>query len=264
MAWAIEHGDAVLWDRGFCNACALTIESGSPVEGLAELREIVLRTTDLENGFLASYNAARAYDLRGDQNRALFYVNIAKDRCGRLGRREWMAWAHNQAGNLHLTKSEIEEACVEYRTALALMPHDSALQRAQVLDNLGYCRLIQGRRTEGFGLIFGGLRTLRRLGLEREQAPLHLSLCYGYLEVPRLQRALSHGLRALDIAERHGQVESLKNAYYLVGETYSQLGDEAAALACFRELQTRYFPQTPHIPELLLAVDVRPLLNLKA
>lgn len=264
MAWAIEHGDHDLWDRAFCNRCGVDIENGSHVEGLGELREIVLRSSNLENAFLASYNAARAYDLRGDHDRALFYVNIAKNRCGRLARHDWLAWAHNQAGNLYLTKSRIEDACIEYQTALALMPATSRLAKAQVLDNFGYCRMLQGRAREGFGSVFEGLRELRRLGLHREQAPLHLSLCYGYLELDRLPRALSHGLRGLELAEHHGDIESEKNGYYLVGETYNQLGQDADAYDCFRALQQQHFPSTPHIPELLMAVDTRSLVNLKA
>lgn len=264
MAWGIERGDHDLWDRAFCNRCGVDIEDGRHVEGLAELREIVLRSTSLENAFLASYNAARAYDLRGDHDRALFYVNIAKDRCGRLARHDWLAWAHNQAGNLYLTKSRIEDACIEYQTALALLPAESRCAKAQILDNLGYCRMLQGRAREGFGPVFAGLKELRRLGLKREQAPLHLSLCYGYLEIDRLQRALFHGLRGLELAEQHGDIESEKNGHYLVGETYNQLGQDADAYDCFRALQQRHFPSTPHIPELLMAVDTRSLVNLKA
>lgn len=264
MAWSIEHGDNDVWDRAFCNRCAIDIEDGQFEDGLPELREIVLRTRNLENGFLAAYNAARAYDLRGDQDRALFYINLAKDRCGRIARHDWLAWSHNQAGNLFLTKSRIEDACVEYQTALALLPAELEASRAQVLDNLGYCRMLQGRAREGFGLVFTGLRHLRRLNLVREQIPLHLSLCYGYLEIDRPERALAHGLRGLNSAEEHGAVESLKNAHYLVGETYTQLGREFDAYRCFKSLQKRYFPSTPHIPELLMAIDTRSLVNLKA
>lgn len=264
MNWAIQQGDSHLWDRAFCNRCAIDIENGEQPRALSELREIVLRTDNLENGFLASYNAARAYDLRGDHDRALFYVNIAKDRCGRLARHDWLAWSHNQAGNLYLTKSRIEDACLEYQTALALLPADARAARAQILDNLGYCRMLQGRAPEGFGFVFEGLRALRSLDLEREQAPLHLSLCYGYLEIERLDRALQHGRRGLEIAEHHGDVESIKNAHYLVGKTYNQLGHVGDAYDCFSALQRRYFPETPHIPQLLMAVDTRSLVNLKA
>ncbi len=264
MSWAIERGDNDLWDRAFCNRCGIDIENGRHIEGLAELREIVLRSRNLENGFLASYNAARAYDLRGDQDRALFYLNIAKDRCGRLARHDWLAWAHNQAGNLYLTKSKIEDACLEYQTAQALLPTEARAQKAQVRDNLGYCRMLQGRTAEGFSLVYKGLRELRRLKLVREQIPLHLSLCFGYLEVDRPARALQHGLRGLELAEAHTDVESIKNAHYLVGETYNQLGQDLEAFNTFQALQERYFPDTPHIPQLLMAIDTRSLVNLKA
>lgn len=265
MSWAIQHGDSDLWDRAFCNRYAVDLEDGArDREGLSNLREIVLRTGDDENAFLAAYNAARAYDLRGDQDRALFYVNVAKDRCGRLCRHDWLAWSHNLAGNLYLSKSRIEDACIEYQTALALLPGGPHLARAQVLDNLGYCRMLQNRTREGFASVFSGLRMLRKLGLEREEAPLRMSLCHGYLDLERADKALNHGSAGLEIAERHGDIESIKNGHYLVGEAYNQLGNEFAAYRCFRELQQRYFPSTPNIPELLMAVDVRGLINLKA
>lgn len=265
MSWAIQHGDSALWDRAFCNHYAVLQEDGArDVEGLSELRAIVLRSHDDENGFLAAYNAARAYDLRGDQERAKFYLNIAKDRCGRLGRHDWIAWCHNFAGNLYLSSSKIEDACIEYQTALAYLDAGDGLARSQVLDNLGYCRMLQNRTREGMSAVYHGLRTLRRLGLEREQAPLHLSLCYGYLDLDRPERSLAHGLKGLEIARHHEDVESIKNGLYLVGEAHNLMGDEFAAFRCFRELQTTYFPSTPNVPELLIAIDVRSLINLKA
>lgn len=265
MSWAIQHGDSCLWDRAFSNRYAVLQEDGArDIEGLSELRAIVLRSHDDENGFLAAYNAARAYDLRGDHERARFYLSLAKDRCGRLGRHDWIAWCHNFAGNLFLSGSKIEDACIEYQTALAYLPTEEKLARAQVLDNLGYCRMLQNRTREGMITAFAGLKMLRRLRLRREQAPLHLSLCYGYLDLERPDRALAHGMAGLDIARQHDDVESIKNGLYLVGEAHNQQGAEFAAFRCFRELQATYFPSTPNVPELLMAIDVRSLINLKA
>jgi len=42
------------------------------------------------------------------------------------------------------------------------------------------------------------------------------------------------------------------------------LGHDAEAYDCFRSLQQRYFPDSPNVPELLMAVDTRSLVNLKA
>lgn len=263
MTWAIERGQSDLWDRAFCGRCSITIETGDR-DSVSELRQIVLRSSSHENGFLASYNIARAYELDRDYERALFYARIAHDRCQKLQRRDWMAWSRNQTGNILLAESQFEEACSEYEQALQLMPHDTTVDRALLLDNLGYCRVVQGRSTEGFSLLFSSLRTLVRHGSERYQVGPRLSLCYAYLELGRLEPALRHGLRALEIATEAEDDNGIKYAHFLLGETYNQMGNTDLARGFFSRLQQRYFPGADHVPELLLAIDVRPLINLKA
>lgn len=264
MTWALEQGDSDLWDRAFCNRCAAEMELGAVPEWLPELRQIVLRSSDPENAFLAAYNVARAYELEKDFAKALFYARIAHDRCLKLRRRDWLAWSKNQTANLLLGQSHFEEACASYEQALELMPVPASVQRALILDNLGYCRIVQGRHDEGFALLFTGLRTLRRFGAERFEARVRLSLCWGYLEIGRLRRALGHGLRALEQADRFGDIESIKNAHYLLGEAYNELGCHGTARDYFTRLQKRFYPEAVHVPELLMAVDVRNLINLKA
>lgn len=264
MTWALEHGDSDLWDRALCNRCAVEVELGEDTESLSELRQIVLRSKDPENAFLAAYNVARAYDKRKDYARALFYARIARGRCTQLERSDWLGWSHNQTGNLLLATSEIEDACAEFERALALASCSSSIERALILDNLGYCRILQGRHDEGFALLFESLRILIRLGDDRHQAYPRLALCYAYLDTGRLKSALRHGLRAVEIATRGSDHEAIKNGHYLLGETYSQLGQDETARDYFVRLQQRYYPDAPHVPDLLLTIDVRPLLNLRA
>ena len=263
MTWAIERGESDLWDRAFCGRCAITIESGDR-DSVSELRQIVLRSASQENGFLASYNIARAYELDRDFERALFYARIARDRCQKLKRRDWLAWSSNQTGNLLLAESHFEEACSEYETALQLMPHETTVDRALLLDNLGYCRIVQGRIDEGFTLLYSSLRTIQRYGAERYQVGPRLSLCYAHLDVGRHNDALRHGLRALEIAAESSDDNGIKYAHFLLGETYNQRGDIELARGFFSRLQQRYFPDAAHVPELLLAIDVRQMINLKA
>ena len=260
----MEQGQSDLWDRAFCNHCGVAMEIGDIDEALPELRQIVLRSSDLENAFLAAYNVARAYELAKDSRRALFYARIARDRCQRLERQDWLAWSENQTANLLLADSLFEEACSGYERALQLVGDEPTVERAMMLDNLGYCRIVQGRTQEGFGLLYDCLRTLIREGAERFQPKPRLSLCYGYLEVGKLGAALRQGLRALEIASRYDDDDSIKNAHYLVGETYNQLGSTEHARDFFTRLQQRYYPQAQHVPELLLAIDVRSIVNLKA
>lgn len=264
LSWAREHRDRQLWDRAFCNRAGVQLELGNGHESLAELQQIVLRSPDAENAFLAAYNAARAYELDKDYTRALFYARIARDRCLKLERAAWLAWSHNQVANLKLAQSLFDEACDDYDLALKLMSLEPSLERALILDNLGYCRFVQGRYREGFGLLFECMRTLIHFDAKRYQARPHLSLCYGYLEIGRHRHALRHGNRALDLADTFADDSSIKNAHFMLGETYSQLGQDEQARGYYRRLQEKYYPDAQHVPELLLAIDVRTLVNLKA
>lgn len=267
MELAIESGDSKTWDRAFCNRCAVATELGHEDQqdsARGELRQIVLRGAEAETKFLASYTLARIYELDKNYERALFYARIARQHCGSLQRSEWIASSRNQIANLLLAESLFEEACAEYEGALRLMPSQPTIGRAQILDNLGYCRVIQGRHREGFRLLFDSVRTLRRFSAERFLARPLLSLCYAHLDLARHHDALRHGRRALELAMRFGDHDSVKNAHYLLGETYNQLGEDDAARGFFLRLQERYYPQAPNVPELLMAIDVRTLINLKA
>jgi tetratricopeptide (TPR) repeat protein len=264
LQWALEHGASELWDRAFCNRCALEIEAGEASASLSELREIVLRSRDPETGFLAAYNLATAYDLGGDPKKARFYATLARDRSLRLERQEWRSWSFNQMGNLLLAASEFEDACAEYEHALRCVPKGDRVNRALVLDNLGYCRLMQGRHDEAFTLLFASLRTFLRAGLLRPQVFARLSLCYAYLDLGKLRAALRHGQRALEIATQCDDVDSVKHALFLLGETHNQLGNEEIALGLFNRLQQRFYPESPNIPDVLMAIDVRQLVNLRA
>ncbi len=260
---ARDLGDHQLWDRIFCNKSAVEIELGRTTDNLPELRLIVLRSTDAETAFLAAYNSARAYELQDDPERALFYARIARDRSTRLGRADWQAWSQNQIANLELARSSFREAAETYQQALALQAPQPSVERAQILDNLGYCRLVQGQLALGFAPLFEALRMLRRLAAERAQAQVHISLAFGYLELERYRSAWKHARRALALGEQNNDPTAVKNAHYLLGEALLELGDEDGASEHFSALQA-YYPQVPHLARLLLTVDVRPLLNLKA
>ncbi len=69
---------------------------------------------------------------------------------------------------------------------------------------------------------------------------------------------------ALRLAEETGQVDSVKNALYLLGEAANLVGEEGEALGYFTRLQKDYFPGATYLPGFLLAVDVRKLIKLHA
>lgn len=263
LACAEQCDDHRLADLALCNRAAVAIELRCADTGLASLRAILVRNGDPVACRLAAYNLARAHELARDYKKALFYAQIAAQRSDSLGRPDWVASSHNQLGNLKLAQSQVDDACAAYELALSHMPADDDVWRARILDNLGYCWVVRGRVRDGLRLLYTSLRLLRRHKALRYQVSTRLDLCFAHLEAGRLEHARRHGLAAWDLAERFGDVESSKNALCLLGQTESLAGDRDAARAYFETLE-RHYPGTPGMTDLLLALDVRKILNLKA
>ncbi|MEP7009637.1 MAG: hypothetical protein ABJC13_04875 [Acidobacteriota bacterium] len=262
---AREDGEERLIDRAFCNLAAVEIETGAISDGdLIRLREILMRNTDLENCWLAAYNLAHAHELRKAFKKGLFYARISLDRAVVLGRDDWKAVSHNSIGNILAAESYFDQALAEYEQALKLMPSERKLERALILENLGYCRTVEGRFADGFRDLYQSLRTLRSLGARGFERGPHMSLCFALLEVGRYRAAYRHGLIALQIAESVGDNDVVKNALYLLGEAANLAHDSGVAHEHFLDLQERFFPNDRYLPDFLLAIDVRKLINLKA
>ncbi len=262
---ARENGDERLIDRTFCNLAAVEIELGRIQDGsLVRLREILMRNIDAESCRLAAYWLARAHDLKKAYKKALFYARVSLDRSIVLERQDWIASSHNTLGNILIAESYFDQARCEYEQALAMMPEEHSLDRALILDNLGYCRIVEGRFSEGFRHLYESLRTFRRKGARGFERGPRLSLCFALLEVGRYRAAYRHGLVALKIAEDFGDKDVAKNALYLLGEAANLASDTRGAREHFRDLQERFFPNDRYLPDFLLAIDVRKLINLKA
>lgn len=258
-------GERDLADLAFCNCCAIQISLGAPEGLIRGLREILSRSTDPLNRLVAAYNLARIYEVRNDTRKGLLYSRIARGEHEKSGTASayWEANLHNQAGSFLLLESRFGEAAEEYRRALAADPGASESRLAVSWLNLGYCCLVLGDHRQGFELLYRSLRVHRRSEVVKHQMLAHLDLCYGLLEVGRHRPARRHGARALALAERIGDPFGLKNALYLLGEAEHLLGNDAEARACFDRLQA-LFPGTPYLSDLLMAVDLRQMLNLRA
>ena len=261
---AQREGDEDLVDRAFCNQAALTMALGGDEDPVPRLCAILMRNRSQVNCFLAANNIARAYELRRDFAKGLFYARIARDRAEALGRPEWLATASNQIANLLLAESYFEEASSRYREALALIPDASSSRQLVYLANLGYCELVLGRFQSGLALLYRCLRTARRRGWTRLEMIARIDLCYGHLELGRFEDAEAHGRRGLQLAEHTGESDWVKNALYLLGEVSVLAGADSRAYAWFHELQRRFYPAQNHLPDLLLSVDIRKLINLRA
>lgn len=264
LAWAREHGDPRQIDLAVCNRAAAAIELGHGESELPRLREILVRNANPVSCRIAAYNIARYYELTKSFKKALFYARIARERSEHLGRRDWLASSHNLIGNTLLAESFVEQACEEYESALEFMPEEPSAARARILDNLGYCRVLQGRHAEGYTLLYESLRLLRRFHAERYEISTRLDLCFAHLETGRYRHAWNQGRAALELAERMGETDSIKNALYLLGEVENLRGHLDKARTYFTRLQRDFFPDASYLPGFLLAVDVRALVNLHA
>lgn len=257
--------DQVLEDRAFCGHTAMALALGEGEDQVGPLRETLMRSGDDETCFLASYIlATQVFDSEQDYRKSLFYARVARTHAERLDRKDWLASCHNQIANALLATSFFEDAREEYETAFELVPEDAEFERALILDSLGYCRLVQGRHAEGFGMIFKSLRTLRRLDLPRFEALPRISLAYGYVDIGRYRPALKHGFKALQLAEAAGDRDTTKQALYMLGEAAKMAGASHAAYRFYTRLQTEFYPGDNSLAELLLTVDTRNLINLRA
>lgn len=261
---ARELADQRLVDLGVCNRAAALIELGRGADELPRLREILLRNAEPVSCRVAAYNIARHYELTKNYKKALFYARIAHDRSVVLGRRDWIASSHNLIGNTLLAESFLDQACEQYEQALSLIPEEPSAARARILDNLGYCRVLQGRHRDGFALLYESLSLLRRFRAERYEISTRLDLCFAHLETGRYRHAWRQGTVALALAERMDEPESVKNALYLLGEVANLQGDLETARGYFTRLHQDFFPDAGYLPGFLLAVDVRKLINLHA
>lgn len=265
--WVAAQEEPRLLDLWVCDRAVVAIELDHGAKGAKEiprLREILLRNADPANCRVAAYSIARYYELSRDYKKALFYARIARDRSEILGRRDWLASSHNLIGNTLLAESFVDQAQEEYEKALEFMPDEPSPARASILDNLGYCRVLQGRYPEGYACLYQSLRILRQFRPSRYEISTRLDLCFTHLETGRFRHAERHGLAALELAESIHEPDSIKNALYLLGEAAHLSGDADGARRYFARLQTSFYPGESYLPNFLLAVDVRKLVNLHA
>lgn len=261
---AVRRGDRRMIDLTRCNRGAALVELGRGESELSHLREILVRNGDPVSSRIAAYTIARHYEITKNYTKALFYARITLDRSRLIGRRDWIASSHNLIGNTLLAESFVEEASSEYEKALELISDEPSLSRGKILDNLGYCRVVQGRYTEGFRLLYGSLKLFRQLGARLYEINPRIDLCFAYLETRRYRLAWRQGSAALALAESFGEQDAIKNGLYLVGEVANLKGEVEAARAYFLRLHREFFPEASYLPEFLLAVDIRRLVNLHA
>lgn len=263
VATAQRSGEPDLVDLAFCNRSSVAITLGR-YDGVPELREILMRNRDPEICFAAAYHLCGTYWFKKESKKALFYGQIARDRALATGKQEFIAKAHNMIGLCLVAESYFEEGIREYERALALLPEELSVLRAAILVNLAYPKAVLGEYTECFDLLFTCLRWYRRTGKLLYESWPHLVLCYTYIEIGRFDHAWRHGKRALDMAEKAKDHEAIKNALFLLGEVEKSVGDIDTAYDYYARLQREFCPEVANLPEMMLVVESKQLVNLRA
>lgn len=231
------------------------------------LPAIIMRRRPLRG--LAAYHLATKFENEKDYARARFYLDIALEAANEAEDHRLRVVTTIDLGNLCVYDSRPEEAVEYYDRALALLTEASVLsavseKEAQLwaafaTQNLGYCRVIGDRADEGIALLHRAIEMLESCEGHAYAAESHLDLCLGYMETGHLEEARLHGEIGLRDATEDRQV---RNGHYLLGEVAYTLGDPAGAEHHFDQL-ARYYPDFPQLRNLLLAIDLRKIVNFK-
>ena len=260
---AKREGTAVMVERFQCNRANILALVGRGDEAVVSMRKLLLSSKDTGNRFLAAYAIAQHHFVRTENERSMFYARQAFRYAEEQASDEHLAWCNNLLGTLLLRESYFEEACVNLEDALKFYP--AGYERAGILANLGYCLAVNGRITLAFRHMMASLRMMNQRKLGPWRRFPHLALAYAYLEIGRHRRSIAHAQKALQIsAGCPGADEQWKNSLYLLGEAKKICGRDGEAYEHFTELQKHFYPEQPFIVDVLMATDVRKMINLMA
>lgn len=226
-----------------------------------ELPRVIMRRRNVRHVYLAAYALQYKYRLENDLKRALFYGQLALRTAEEADQPSWRRVVLLELGNIYELDSQIPTAIQCFEESIAMMEEsaenrDKDLSHAYALENLGYCKLLQGKIEDGLFYIH---ESLQMLSDPIGRAEAFVDLCYGYLEHGDFARALSYGSAALEIAKDPRQI---RNAHYLLGEACYKSGDHEGATFHFDEL-SKFYPQFKNLKNLLFALDLRSMVNLK-
>ena len=265
---AREMGEIDLADRAFCNRCSVLVELDQGAEQIPKLKEILLRSSDTRNQFLAAYCTGVAYYISEDLDRAASYARRATGLAHDLGDQTLARRSLNLVGTLAARDSRFDEA--EEAFQLCLEAHRGAdgyqrIMAAQVEDNLGYVMMCTDRLNEGIRRCENAREVLERMGVEHFLYEVLQDLCYGYVLVDELEQAFRAGERALELAIVHNDQQIAKNCLFLLSEIAVRRGDTFGARRYLHEL-TAYYPEagiSEEIIDVFLATDLTTVVNLR-
>jgi tetratricopeptide (TPR) repeat protein len=265
---AREVGEVNLADRAFCNRCSVLVELDRGADQIPKLKEILLRSDDTRNRFLAAYCTGVAYYISEDLDRAGSYVRRATGLARELGDQNLERRSLNLVGTLAARDSRFDEAEEAFRLCLEAHRGVDGYQRvmaAQVEDNLGYVMMCTDRLSEGLRHCEAARMALQELGAESYLYEVLQDLCYGYVLVDDLDRAFRCGTEALELAVEHSDQQITKNCLFLLSEIAVRRGDTFGARRYLHEL-TAYYPEagiSEDIIDVFLATDLTTVVNLR-
>ena len=227
-----------------------------------KLPAIVMRRRNPHHTFLAAYALTYKHRLQNDVKRGIFYAQIALDTSLEANEPLWQLGAWNELGSLYEIDGDFQKAISSFERALDLVSHvadagEQQLSRGAALQNLGASRMLNGEVNEGLALIHEALPFIVS---PSSLAEAYIDLCYGYIEREQLDEAQRWGNMGLDLASENRQV---RNAHYLLGEAAYKRGDLETAQFHYGKL-AKFYPNFRHLKNLLMAVDLRSMVNLKA
>jgi tetratricopeptide (TPR) repeat protein len=225
------------------------------------LPAILMRRRNPHHTFLAAYALLYKHRTAGETKRAMFYGHHAYDTAVEAEQPFWQIAALNELGVVYEIDSQFTEAIEYFDKALALMaavtdPSIHAASRIAVVANLGYNKLLIGNTAEGLALLHSVVDLIEAPAAKSDAL---IDLCYGYLDLEEYEKARQYGEAGLELASETRQI---RNAHYLLGEACYKGGDTDAAEFHFEEL-ARFYPQFRNLKNLLYAIDLRSMLNLR-
>lgn len=225
-----------------------------------ELARVIMRRRNARHVYLAAYALQYKHRIENDLKRALFYGQLALRTADEAGEPVWRRVVLLELGNMYTIDSQIARAIECFEEALSIegesANRDADLSRGWALESLGYCMMLNGSLDDGLARIHEALTILHEpLGL----AEAYVDLCYGYLEKGDLESARYYGEAALAVATdpRH-----VRNSHYLLGEVAATSHDTVRAEHHFDQL-AQFYPEFKNLRPLLLAIDLRSMVNLK-
>jgi len=237
----------------------IMLERGGPE--VAELPRVIMRRRNARHVYLAAYALQYKHRIENDVKRAIFYGELALRTAEEAGEPLWRRVVLYELGTMYGCDSQLARSieCFEgvlLITGESAANNDLTLAHGLALESLGYVHMLNGEADKGVEYVLESLSILRD---PVTVAEAYIDLCYGYLELGKLEEARTYGERALQLSteERH-----VRNGHYLLGEVCYTLGDKQAADRHFDEL-ARFYPEFKNLKSLLYAIDLRGMVNLK-